>query len=293
MPEIREQLAQMLAAAPTDADQSVVMQELMAPGLGDAPPVKLLSYRPSTSSTTLPAIVHIHGGGYVLGSAAMADSENRRLVMELGCAILSVEYRLAPETPYPGAVEDCYAAMKWVHKNAAAMKIDPNRIGVKGESAGGGLSAALALLVRDRGEIALAFQHLIYPMIDDRTEVASAGQTSSFVGEFVWTRAQNQFSWKALLGDLAGGSNVPMYAAAARASDLRGLPATFISVGALDLFLNENIDYGRRLASAGVPIEMHVYPGAFHGFDSAPRRSRIAQAAALNSREALRKSLFG
>jgi acetyl esterase/lipase len=156
-----------------------------------------------------------------------------------------------------------------------------------GESAGGGLAAALALLARDRGEYELAFQHLIYPMIDDRTCIANP---NPFTGEFVWTSENNCFGWSALLGAPPGLGPISPYAAPARATDLAGLPPTFISAGALDLFLEENIEYGRRLLRAGVPVEMHVYPGGFHGFDWHPTAT-IAKAARRDSLAALARAL--
>lgn len=210
------------------------------------------------------AVLHIHGGGYIGGTAEVMGFLLAPLAARCRCPIVSVEYRLAPETPHPGPVEDCYAALAWMAANAGVLGVDPARIGVMGESAGGGLAAALALLARDRGEHPLAFQQLIYPMIDDRTCTrVSHGVT----GEFVWTPHNNRFGWSALLGREPGGDDVPTYAAAARAQDLSGLPPTYISVGALDLFLDEDLEFARRLLVAGVPTELHVYPGAFHGFE--------------------------
>jgi acetyl esterase/lipase len=238
-------------------------------------------------------VLHIHGGGYVLGSARSSDATNRALVAELNCAVFSVEYRLAPETPYPGPLEDCYAALAWLHAHAGDLRINTTRIGVAGESAGGGLAAALALLARDRGKLPVAFQHLIYPMIDDRTGAPGSTCENAFVGHHVWTRTQNVFGWTALLGTAPGGADVSPYAAPARAINLEGLPPAFIAVGALDLFLEEDLAYAQRLARAGVPIELHVYPGAFHAFNMPPHTARVAQSAVRHSREALRKALHG
>jgi triacylglycerol lipase len=203
--------------------------------------------------------------------------------------VVSVDYRLAPETCFPGNIEDCYAALLWIFQHAAELDVDTLRIGVMGESAGGGLAAALALLARDRGELKLAFQHLIYPMLDDRTCMSS--NLGPFVGEFVWTLASNRFGWTALLGVVRPGSErISPYAAPARAPDLTHLPRTFIATAALDLLLEENVDYGRRLIRAGVPVELHVYPGAFHGFDLHPSAA-IAQAARRDSLAALARFL--
>jgi acetyl esterase/lipase len=293
LPGIREMIAARPVLEPTGVELMVTVREFTAPGPANSAPVRLLCYRPNASAAAkLPAVLHIHGGGYVLGSPDMMDLSNRRLAAEVNCAVFSVDYRLAPETPHPGPVEDCYAALKWLHGNASTLQIDAHRIAVKGESAGGGLAAALALLARDRGEVFLKHQNLIYPMIDDRTG-ADGSDPHPFVGEYIWTPADNRFGWSSLLGTAPGGPEVSPYAAAARAADLAGLPPAFISVGALDLFLEEDLAYARRLAKAGVPIELHVYPGAFHAFDVAPQSARVAVAAARDSREALRRALHG
>ncbi|NHO55270.1 alpha/beta hydrolase fold domain-containing protein, partial [Acetobacter estunensis] len=179
--------------------------------------------------------------------------------------VFSVDYRLAPEVKYPGAIEDCYAVLKWVHENAQKLGIRRDKVVVAGESAGGGLSAALSLMARDRKQYKLAFQLLIYPMLDDRT--ATKTDPGPNFGEFVWTRSANDYAWHAYLGDAAGGASTPAYAAAARATDLTGLPPTFIGVGSMDLFLREDLDYAARLMGAAVPTEVMVVPGAYHVFD--------------------------
>jgi len=234
------------------------------PGPAGAPDVGVVVYRPNGARGALPCILHIHGGGYVMGSAIGQEATHRPMAADLNCMIVSVEYRLAPETRFPGALEDCYAALKWLVENAAALGVDANRIGVMGESAGGGLAAGLALMARDRGEYKLAFQHLIYPMIDDRT--GSRADPHPYVGEFVWTPQRNNFGWASLLGVEPGSDGVSPYAAAARAEKLEGLPPTYIATGSLDLFLEEDLEFARRLLRAGVPVELHVYPGGFHGF---------------------------
>ena len=209
------------------------------------------------------------------------------MAADLDCVIVSVNYRLAPETIFPGAIEDCYAGLAWTVASADMLGIDAARIGVMGESAGGGLAAALTLLARDRGEHRLAFQHLTYPMIDDRTCVVDP---HPHTGQFIWTPHSNRFGWAALLGHEPGSGDVSPYAAAARADDLSGLPPTFISTGALDLFLEEDIDYACRLMRAGVPTELHVYPGAFHGFDIHPTAT-VATKARRDRIDALRRAL--
>jgi triacylglycerol lipase len=258
------------------------------PGPEGAPEVEVYVYRPVGVEGALPCILHIHGGGYVAGDASGVEGAHRPLAADLGCCILSVNYRLAPETRYPGALEDCYAALAWLVAQAQALGVDPARIGVMGESAGGGLAAALALLVRDRGVYSLLFQHLIYPMLDDRTCVAE--DPHPYVGEYIWTPHNNHFGWSALLGTAPGGPDVSPYAAAARATDLSGLPPTYLSTGSLDLFLEENLDYAKRLLRVGVPVELHVYPGGFHAFNVAPGAD-IAVAARRDSKVALSRAL--
>ncbi len=289
LPGVRADFATMMAETPRPPSETQV-ESFMIPGPAGAPQVRALLYKPADAQGALPAILHIHGGGYVLGAPEMADAANRLSASELGCVIVSVDYRLAPETCHPGPLRDCYAALAWLHGNAGPLGVDAARIGVKGESAGGGLAAALALYARDQGGPGLAFQHLIYPMIDDRT--CTNPDPHPFTGEFTWTPAKNAYGWSSLLGMPPGSPGVSAYAAVARAEQLAGLPPAFIAVGALDLFLEENLAYARRLTRAGVPAELHLYPGAFHGFHMAPG-ARVTQAAERDSREALRRSLHG
>ena len=272
---------------PPIGESGVDLERVTAPGPDGAPDIRLLVYRPREAKRPLPCIYHIHGGGYVLGAAKDLEPVHRPLAALLGCAIVSVDYRLAPETVFPGPVEDCYAGLAWTFANAATLGINAARIGVMGESAGGGLAAALALLARDRGEYRLAFQHLIYPMLDDRT---CTRDPHPFAGEFLWHPHNNHFGWSSLLGEAPGAEGISPYAAAGRASDLAGLPPTFLSTGALDLFLDEDLDYARRLLRAGVPTELHVYPGAFHAFDMMAGAA-VAQQAQRDSRAALARFL--
>lgn len=248
---------------------------------GGAPDVVLYCYTPVAPSAPVACILHFHGGGYVAGAAARQEAAHRLLAAKLGCAIVSVDYRLAPETRFPGALDDAYAALAWVHAHAGELAVDPLRIGVMGESAGGGLAAAVTLLARDRHDYTPAFQHLHYPMLDDRTCLRDAA-----VRHLVWGAENNLFGWTSLLGHAPGGVDVSPYAAPARAIDLAGLPPTFLMTGGLDLFLQEDIAYASRLLAAGVPTELHVYPGAFHVFDLAPA-ARVAVAARRDSLDAL------
>ncbi|MFT4046435.1 MAG: alpha/beta hydrolase, partial [Solimonas sp.] len=244
--------------------QAVACEERHVPGPAGAPDVRVLVYRPPGAAQTRPAYLHLHGGGYVLGSPEINDTSNRALALEHGCVVVSVDYRLAPETRFPGARDDGYAALQWLHAQAGALGVDRARIAIGGESAGGGHAAALAQLARRRGGPAICLQLLDSPMLDDRT--GSSVEPHPFCGAFVWTPAQNRYGWRALLGVEPGGADVPTDAVPARAIDLTDLPPAFISVGALDLFCEENLEYARRLIRAGVPTELHVIPGAYHGF---------------------------
>jgi triacylglycerol lipase len=247
--------------------QMVACEQRFIPGPSGAPEVRVLIYTPPSGTTAAPArpaYLHIHGGGYVIGNPEINDGSNRSLVAELGCVIVSVDYRLAPETRFPGSLEDCYAALLWLHSEADSLGVDRNRIAIGGESAGAGHAAALALLARKHGEVQICLQMLDSAMLDDRT--GSYSDSHPYCGEFVWTRNSNRFGWRSLLGVEPGGPEVPVEAVPARAGDLTGLPPAFITIGALDLFLEENLEYARRLIRAGVPTELHVIPGAFHGF---------------------------
>ena len=266
----------------------VQVDQAQAPGRDGAPDVRLVVTAPRAVGRSRPGILHIHGGGFVLGSADMTGPTDAAYASELGAVVVSVDYRLAPETPFPGPVEDCYAALAWLHAQAAALGVDPGRIVVTGESAGGGLAAALVLLAKHRGEYAVAFQHLVFPMLDDRT--VTHPDPSPYLGQFVWTQESNRFGWTSMLGAPPGGAEVSPFAAPARASDLSGLPPTFMICGALDLFLEEDLDYARRLIRAGVPTELHIYPGAPHGFMFIPT-AQVSLAFARDSMAALARAV--
>ncbi len=236
-------------------------------------------HRPRGLSERPPALLWIHGGGYVAGSAAMNDRAVRKMAAHLGALAASVEYRLAPEHPYPAALDDCYAALQWL---AARDDIDRRRILIAGKSAGGGLASALALRCLDAGLVDLAGQVLIYPMLDDRTV-----QRSTATCARGWTPRDNSFGWRSYLGRDPGTGNVSAYAAPARRADLSGLPPTWIGVGTADLFHDECVDYANRLRAAGVPTQLRIVPAGFHGFDvvgpqtSVVRQFRADQLAAM------------
>jgi acetyl esterase/lipase len=232
-------------------DPRVVVRVHRAKGAGDEP---------------LPGIYSIHGGGYIVGSYEMDDARFDRWCPSMPCVGVSVEYRLAPETPYPGPIEDCYAGLRWMYDHADELGVDRDTIGVAGISAGGGLAAALALVARDRGEVPLAFQLLECPMLDDRQATSS----SQLDGLPIWSRESNEFGWRSYLGDLYGADDVPAYAAPARATDLTGLPPALVIVGGADGFRDEDVDYALRLNQAGVPTELHVLPGGPHGVQMFP-----------------------
>jgi acetyl esterase/lipase len=284
----RTEAFELLRSSPAPLVPDTLVEEIYVDSAFGGRPIRVLSYRPTQARELLPVIVHIHGGGFVMGSPEMKDGENRHFAADLKCAIYSVDYRLAPESPHPAPLEDIYSVFSWLHAHANDLGLNPARIGIKGESGGGGFAAGVALYARDHPGPKFAFQHLIYPMIDDRTAVRT--DLHPHVGEFVWTQANNDFGWRSLLGKEPGSADVSPYAAAARAIDLAGLPPTYISVGGLDLFLEENLAYADRLSRAGVPVEFHLYPRAYHGFYRATS-ARVTQQAEHDTREALRRFL--
>jgi len=231
-------------------------------------PLEIYWYDPAPGSTGRAALYHIHGGGMVIGSARSMQHGPAGMAAALGIPVASVEYRLAPEHPFPAPQEDCYAGLKWLADNAAALGVDPARIGIVGESAGGGLAAATALMARDRGGPSLAAQFLVFPMLDHRTGSDSCLYANPATGEFVWTRESNRFGWAALQGSYAADDARKGWFSPSLAEDLSGLPQTWIGTGSLDLFLDENLDYARRLIAAKVPVELHSYPGAIHAFQA-------------------------
>jgi len=287
LPMIRTGLEEMAAMVPEPEGTGVSWQDDIATTAG-SPDVPVRIYRPTGSTAEpLPLILQIHGGGYIIGSHRISHAANMVMAAALEAVVVSVDYRLAPEVPAPGSVEDCYTALTWAVAQADRIGIDAGRVAVRGESAGGGLAASLCQLARDRGGPAIAHQNLIYPMLDDRTCTAAVPE---HIGAYVWTPPSNHFGWSALLGCAPGSDVVPAYAVPARAESLEGLPAAFIAVGALDLFLMEDLSYAQRLIEAKVPTELHVYAGAYHGFDVVADAAPV-QRMNRDAMDALRRAL--
>lgn len=306
-PELRESARAMLAQGGMDWSEAGLRQMRAsgnppaAPWLPDVPvetrsiPVGgghpdvtlfVINARPGASR---PAILHTHGGGFILGSARGEVAYEQALARALDCTIVTVDYRLAPETRFSGSVEDNYAALRWLHGQAGALGVDPARIVAMGESAGGGHAALLAIAARDRGEVPLAGQLLVYPMLDDRT--GSTIHLPAQIGAVLWTPQANRLGWRSFLGAEPGSADVPAAGVPARIASLAGLPPTYIAVGGADLFVREDIDYARRLVEAGVPTELLVLPGAYHAFDRMAPATRIARRFDEAKMTALRRML--
>lgn len=246
---------------------------------------RVLYLRPESAPRA--AMLYIHSGGYVLGSPELEQEVWLRFARKLNLAVLAVDYRLSPEHPYPAALDDCLAAFEFMHRDARALGIDPTRIIVAGTSAGGGLAAALTLVVHDRGRPAPLLQHLTYPMLDDR----STSPSHERAYHRLWDRRSNYFGWRSYLGREPAAADVPEYAAPARRRDLHGLPPAWLGVGTLDLFYEEDVRYAERLREAGVAAELTTVEGAFHGFDLALARAEVSRAFVEAQLAALRRVL--
>ena len=265
-------------------DGTLNVSRILLPSLRGDHRIPALLYRPeSAAGVRIPAVLNLHGGGYVAGSAQREDPAMRAVARELGCVVLTPDYRLAPDAPYPAAIDDCESALHWLRAESTLLSVDTDRIAVRGSSAGGGLALGLALRMRDGGRGRIAFLQLIYPMLDDRT-----GE-HPHAGRFVWTSAANRYGWEALLRGHDRANPSP-YAVPGRARDVAGLPPVFLAVGSIDLFARENLELATRLIDAGVAVELHLYPGAYHGFPLVAD-SRVAKALTRDGIAALRLAI--
>lgn len=273
-------IAQFTGAWQTPPDVVVHEYEARAQD-GTAVPLRLYRKEGSDPGSL---VVYIHGGGMFLCSIDTHDPICRAYTAASGVPLLSVDFRFAPEHPYPTSVEDCYAALQWAVEHADELGADRQRIAVMGDSAGAGMAAGVALMARDRGGPALAAQILVYPMLDDRTTTPDP-QIEPLA---MWSTDDNITGWGCLLGDAAGGDDVPSYAAPAREQDLGGLPRTYIDVGQIDIFRGEDLAYAERLSQAGVEVELHVHPGVPHAFEIFAPDSGVARRAQADRTRVLR-----
>ncbi|MGP0030339.1 MAG: alpha/beta hydrolase [Acidimicrobiales bacterium] len=242
-------------------------------------PVTVHVYEPVGRERPSGALYWIHGGGFVMGTPAMGHQFCSRVARELGALVISVDYRLAPEHPFPAPLEDTYTGLRWLHDHMEELSVDPVRIAVGGESAGGGLAASLAQLAQDRGEVPVCFQLLVYPMLDDRSVLRA---DHGGAGDFVWDARSNRLGWTCYLGRAPVADEAPAYAAPARRGNLAGLPKTWIGVGSIDLFHAEDVAYAERLLDAGVAVELLVIPGMYHGADGFPGVAKAPSMARFN-----------
>lgn len=269
---LREGMKQMTMGL--QRNEGAETKEMYIPGRKGDPDVRVLIHRPKNQKEVLPGLYYIHGGAFVVGDADSFAVFCEKYAVDMQCVVVNVDYRLAPEHPYPAGLEDCYAGLQWFVDNAAELKTNPEHIVVAGTSAGGGLVAALTLLARDRKGPKIAAQFPIYPMIDDRVESPS---NKEITDGRVWNGISNRNSWDMYLSALNENDEVPIYAAPARAKDYSNLPPTFTFVGDLDPFRDETITYVQKLRQHGVPVEFHLYPGCFHGSEATCPNVAISQ----------------
>jgi acetyl esterase/lipase len=279
-------LVRLLPAPKTPDD--LIIQNVFIPGQ-DNKSIRLRIYKPKSANTPTPALLWMHGGGYIMGKPEQDDGSCVQYVRELGITVVSVDYRCAPKHPFPAGLEDCYSALQWVTSHAQQLGIDSQRIAIGGNSAGGGLAASLAQLACDRNEIKPVFQLLVYPMLDDRTVLRTDIDDSNNVA---WDQKSNRFAWEAYLRKKCGDENMPEYSVPARRRDLSSLPAAWIGVGTIDVFHDEDRAYAQRLMEAGVPCEIYVVPGAFHGFDVFDPQVPVVQGFRRSQIAALKKCFF-
>ena len=271
--------------AKTPVVDGVTVRDVLVPGPVGAEPVRIRLYRPEAATDPLAAILWVHGGGFIIGTPEQDEAHHIALCRDLGILVAAVAYRLAPAHSYPAPMDDCYAALQWLYGQA---EVDPKRIAIGGNSAGGGLAAGLTLLAHDRGEVPIAFQLLVYPMLDDRTALRTDIDQAPLR---MWNNRSNLFGWRSYLGSAPGAGGLPDYAAPARRETLAGLPATWIGVGTCDLFHDEDVAYARRLREAGVDCTLKVVPGAFHAFDLVCAKTAVARDFSDSYRSALVEAL--
>jgi acetyl esterase/lipase len=274
------------------ASEDILVENTLIPRQNDASRLRLRIYRQKSAAAgqaLAPVLLWLHGGGYLVGKPEQDEPAYFQFVRELGLVIVSVDYRCAPEQPFPAALEDGYAALRWVAAHAGQLGVDTRRIAVGGASAGAGLAAALVQLACDRNEIHPVFQLLVYPMLDDRTVTRTDLAGQAYIG---WDQASNRFGWESYLGKACGSADVPPYAVPARRADLSGLPPAWIGVGTQDMFYVEDLAYAQRLRDSGVECETCVVPGAFHGFDLAGEQVQVVREFRESQVEALRKYLL-
>ncbi len=270
--------------------REVTVRDVSVPGVEGAPPVRVRLYRPANAAESAPALLWMHGGGYLIGAPEQDERLSAENARELGIVIASVDYRLAPEHPFPAPLDDCDAALRWLFAQSDSLGIDPTRIAIGGASAGGGLAAALAQRALDAGDARPAFQLLIYPMLDDRTATRTDIDGRS---HRAWNNESNLLGWSSYLGHPPGQDDVPAHAVPARRADSTGLPPAWLGVGTCDLFHDEDLEYARRLEESGVPCALSVVPGAFHGFDLIRPNAPVSREFRQSYLTALRHALFG
>lgn len=265
------------------------VENIFIPRTDNRTNLRVRIYKPNSVADPTPVLLWIHGGGFLIGKPEQDDVSCAQFVRELGLTIVSVDYRLAPKYPFPAALDDCYSALQWVVAHSRQLGIDPKRIAIGGASAGGGLAAALVQLAHDRQEIQIAFQMLVYPMLDDRTVLRTDIDDSQNI---TWNHRSNRYGWESYLGRECGAAEVRAYSVPARRADLSGLPPAWIGVGALDIFHDEDVAYAQRLRECGVECEIEIVPGAFHGFDVFDPTLPIVQDFRKLQAAVLKKHLF-
>ncbi|WP_313469717.1 alpha/beta hydrolase [Lysinibacillus sp.] len=279
----------LLSHPPSKRSEHVLTSNRMIPR-DDGSEMLVKIYEPAKrKQDKLPAMLWIHGGGFVMGHPDMDDVLCERFVQAANCVVVSIDYRLAPEHPYPAAIEDCYAGLVWMTNKEQSLGIDVRRVAIAGASGGGGLTVALALMARDKGGPSIIFQMPLYPMLDNRNETHSSYEIID--DHATWNRTNNMTAWRMYLGEEENINALSPHAVPSRAENLAGLPPTYICIGQLDLFRDETLDYVTRLAQAGVEVEFHLYPGSYHCFEVFVPEAKISQLAIQNYLDAMARAL--